>query len=184
MGEHLSLGRPSGFSQEIADQVCEALAEGKSVRTICRQPWAPDMRTIFRWLDRFDEFRQQYARACEMRADAIFEEALEIADTCLLGEKRVVEGKGDKQTVTLTTADMVERSRLQVETRKWFLSKLMPKKYGDKQETQVTVINGDPDAARKSEQAERLIAVLQELADKKARGEPIPKLIEGEVKKP
>lgn len=105
------LGRPSDYTQELADRICEQLAEGKSLRTICRAEDMPEARTVFRWLRIHEEFCQQYTRAKEESADAHSEDMLDIADDA--------------------TED-VQRSRLRVDTRKWLASKLKPKKYGDK----------------------------------------------------
>ncbi len=73
-------GRPSLFSQELADAICESLIEGKSLRTICRNEAMPAAGTVCRWLSQDEKFREQYARAREAQADTLADEALEIAD--------------------------------------------------------------------------------------------------------
>src|SRR5262245_62626970 len=70
----------------------------------------PDRRTIFRWLARKREFRHQYEAAVHARAELLADEIILIADS---------PGKE------------VMRDRLKVDARKWILSKLLPKKYGD-----------------------------------------------------
>ena len=75
-----------------------------------------------------EDKKKRYARACELRADVIFEEMLEISDTPKLGETTVVSDSG----TSVKTEDMTQHRKLQVETRKWVLAKLAPKKYGDK----------------------------------------------------
>ena len=74
------MGRPSTFSQEAADRICEEIALGKSMRTVCAQDELPEIRTVFRWLREREEFCQQYARACEERSEAWVEEMTDIAD--------------------------------------------------------------------------------------------------------
>jgi hypothetical protein len=67
----------------------------------------------------------------ELRQEKIFEEILEIADTPKEGIKKKETDKG----VEITTGDMIQHRRLQVDARKWMLGKMNPKKYGDKLET-------------------------------------------------
>jgi transposase len=121
-------GRPSTFSQTIADAICDRLADGESLRTVCRDERMPGKSTVFRWLAANQVFQDQYARACEVRADEIFDQMLEIADTPQIGEKRTTKEWGTE----VSKADMIDHRKLQVETRKWALGKMMPKKYGDK----------------------------------------------------
>lgn len=123
--------RPSNFTQEIADLICDRLADGESLRSICRGEGMPHASTVCRWLANDDRaaFREQYVRARELQADALFEEALEIADTPLEGVKTKVSSDGKTEE---TRGDMIEHRRLQVETRKWMVGKLQPKKYGER----------------------------------------------------
>ena len=125
MGE----GRPSKFSKELADTICEQLAQGKSMRTVCATDDMPDMATVFRWLRTNDEFCKQYARAKEESTDAMAEEILDLSD----GGLAVVKGMAEKKSSA--AAQIV---RLQVDTRKWLMSKMKPKKYGDKSEVDLT----------------------------------------------
>ncbi|RYE96052.1 MAG: terminase small subunit protein, partial [Oxalobacteraceae bacterium] len=72
----------SVYSEEIADKICDGLADARSLRSICCDPDMPSQSTVFRWLgdDRYLAFREQYARAREAQADALFDEMLDIAD--------------------------------------------------------------------------------------------------------
>ena len=106
------MGRPSDFTQEIADEICEHIAQGKSVRWICSDEKMPGQTTVYRWLRENDEFRQQYTHARELQAEYYADEIIEIAD----------EAKNEDAQV----------ARLRVDARKWKASKLAPKKYGDK----------------------------------------------------
>lgn len=105
------MGRPSTYSQALADQICDLLAEGLSMRTVCKADDMPDKATVFRWLRTNGEFRDQYARAKEESADAWLEDMFDIADDDDID---------------------VQRAKLRVDVRKWAASKLKPKKYGDK----------------------------------------------------
>jgi terminase small subunit-like protein len=122
-------GRPSEFSDRIADVICLRIADGESLRSICQDKAMPDRSTVFRWLAQKREFRDQYARAREAQADALFDEILEIADNT---KGDVIEAKQeDGSTVTRVNHANVHRAKLKVDARKWIAAKLKPKKYGD-----------------------------------------------------
>jgi hypothetical protein len=136
-------GRPSDYTPEIAERICERLVCGKddkpeSLRSICRDDDMPDLRTVMRWLTKHEEFRQQYALAREAQQEMHQEEIKEISDNCtddvqlLLGTEESGIAKIDHSAIA--------RARLQIDTRKWLMSKMAPKKYGDK-----TVLANDPD---------------------------------------
>ena len=73
-------GRPSDYTQELADVICEQLARGDSMRKVCKADGMPVMSTVFRWLRQWAEFRQQYEIAKDEAADVMVEEINEIAD--------------------------------------------------------------------------------------------------------
>lgn len=102
---------------------------------ICADDGFPADRTVYRWLEAHEEFRQQYARAREVQADTLSDEILDISNTPVIGAKT----KTGKDGVEVTEGDMIEHRRLQVDARKWLASKLAPKKYGDKTDHNVAV---------------------------------------------
>lgn len=116
------------FSQELFDRICELIASGGSVRSVCAAAGMPDRMTFNRWRKMTPALQAQYDQACLDRADVIFDEVLEIADECRVGEKRVTKANGD---VEVTEIDMVERARVQIDARKWVLARMNRKKYGD-----------------------------------------------------
>lgn len=124
------MARPSKYSQQLADAICDLLVDGKSLRTICSTAKMPSRSTVIRWLAENEAFRNQYARARELQADTLAEEILDIADKAVLGERLKTDGKG--KVLERQTGDMVERSRLRVDVRKWYAGKLQPKKYGER----------------------------------------------------
>lgn len=140
-------GRPSKYSQQIADQICNRLAAGESLRGICRDDELPDAGTVFRWLSCQDEafatFREQYARAREIQADALVDEILEISDdgTNDWMERQDEDGENSGWRIN---GEHIQRSRLRVDSRKWFASKVLPKKYGDKVQQEISGPNGGP----------------------------------------
>jgi len=91
----------------------------------------PDRETVARWVvNDVDGFAAKYAQARDFGLDALAEETIEIADTPQIGTKSVSKATG----LEVTEGDMVEHRKLQVSTRQWYLAKLAPKKYGDKQQ--------------------------------------------------
>ncbi len=107
------MARPTIYTEELAEAICKRIAEGDSMRKIAKDQSMPSASTVFRWL--LDEgkkpFWEQYEKACNIRAELKFEELEEIADNS--------EGE-------------VQRDRLRIDTKKWYLSKVLPKKFGDK----------------------------------------------------
>lgn len=110
------MGRHSEFTQETADLICARIIGGDSLRSICAEPAMPGEKTVYQWLAKNSVFAQQYTRAREAQMEAMATEILEICD-----EKAA-------------TSEAVQRNRLRVDTRKWLMGKLQPKKYGDKLE--------------------------------------------------
>jgi len=128
------MGRPTKIGAKIAGRICERIAGGESLRTICAGDGMPAKSTVLRRLAVDETFRAQYARARETQMDALAEEILEIADTPQEGV-RVEEGSDKDGAYEKTIRDdMLGHRRLQVDARKWLMGKLAPKKYGDKLE--------------------------------------------------
>lgn len=126
-------GVASSFTDEIATTICEGLADGRSLRSICVEEGMPNQATVFRWLadERYAAFREQYARAREAQADAIFDEILDIADD---GTNDWMERHDDEggNIGWKENGEALQRSRLRVDARKWMAGKLRPKVYGEK----------------------------------------------------
>lgn len=120
------VGRPTDYNQDKAILICSRMAEGESLRSICRDESMPALSTVFLWVAKHSEFSEQYKLAMASRADAMFEDMIEIADDGR--NDYIVSGDGDERFNT----EHVQRSRLRLDTRKWMLSKMLPKKYGDK----------------------------------------------------
>ena len=129
------------FRQETADTICEAVADGKTITEICSMDGMPARSTVFKWLAEIEGFSDQYARAKETQMDRMADELLEIADDAT--NDWMKRRQGDDE-IDVANQEHIQRSRLRVDTRKWLMSKLAPKKYGDKQQ-----ISGDPDSPLK-----------------------------------
>lgn len=124
------MARPTKYSADIADTICERLADGMSLRKICLDETMPDKATVCRWLALHDAFRDQYAYAREAQADGLVDETLDIADDGT--NDYLTKKNSDGSEYQAFDAEHVQRSKLRVDTRKWMASKLAPKKYGEK----------------------------------------------------
>jgi len=132
-------GRPSIFTQSLADTICDRMADGESLRSICRSEDMPGTTTVVRWLTDKETFRAQYAKARELQADALFDEMLDISDEASNDWME----KHDKENVGYSlNGEHIQRSRLRVDTRKWIAARLAPKKYGDKTTTEISGPDG------------------------------------------
>ena len=129
-------GRPSDYTPEIADVICKRLADGASLKQVCSCEDMPARSAVYTWLLKHSEFADKYARACEIRADYVFDEMFEIADTPQLGVKTVTKPDGSVET---TEGNMIEHRRLRIDARKWALARMSPRKYGDRQTTDANV---------------------------------------------
>lgn len=135
-------GRPSDYSLEITTAICVRLGLGESLREICRDEKMPDKATVMRWLAQHAEFRYQYAGAREAQADYYAEEIIEIADDGTNDWMQRQRGEGQSEEVE--NKEVLNRSRLRVDTRKWLMARMAPKKYGDRVMQEVSGANGGP----------------------------------------
>ena len=101
---------PTAFDPALADEICDRIARGRGLISICNDPGMPTYSTVRKWLKEHDFFARDYARARVDQADAFADEIVEIADT-----------EPDPN-----------RARVRVEARKWTASKLRPQVYGDR----------------------------------------------------
>ena len=115
--------------EKIFSEICLRIEKGESLRSVLKDKDMPSSQTFYVWIDNSIERSKQYARATSLRADAIFDEMIEIADTTIEG---VVIETDDNGRTKEKKGDMLGHRRLQIDARKWALSKMNPKKYGDK----------------------------------------------------
>lgn len=124
------MGRPSGFSQDIADTIINRLVEGESLKKICRDDAMPATSMIMRWLSDEDEdkqgFREQYTRAREAQADGYADEIVDIADEKITEENRVF------------AAALEQQRKTRIAARQWAAGKVKPQKYGDRLDITMT----------------------------------------------
>jgi hypothetical protein len=118
------LGRPTTFTKGLGLEICHRLAQGESLRTIVSEKEMPSASTVCRWLLEEDkkDFWEQYAHARNVQAELMFDELIEVADK----SDKIIKGGAAKKS-----GAFAQNQRLKVDTRKWYLSKVVPKKYAD-----------------------------------------------------
>ena len=119
-------GRPTEFSIELAAAICERIADGQSLKSICLSEGMPSKSAVYLWLTKHPEFVDMYTRAREDQADTLADEIIDIADD---GSRDYIKQEDGR---TVADHDHISRARLRVDARKWIAAKLKPKKYGDK----------------------------------------------------
>lgn len=126
-------GRPTVYSDQLINEICERIADGESLRTICADDDMPGKSTVFGWLadPAHEEFRTKYALAREAQADALVDEMTDIADD---GSNDWMEKKNADGEVIgwMENGEAIRRSALRISARQWIAEKLKPKKYGSK----------------------------------------------------
>lgn len=125
-------GRPTDYTPELADEICEAIENsprGLNHHAADNAHW-PAPSTIRRWLSQIEQFQDKYSKAKEKQAEFMADEMTEIAYDDKHDWRVIVDSEGNEKTVHV--AESVNRARLKIDTLKWHASKLAPKKYGEK----------------------------------------------------
>lgn len=129
-------GRPTIYSEELAQVICESLMVGMSLRKICELDGMPAISTVMQWLaSGKDGFMEQYAHARQVQAEYLLDELIDIADDSV-DDYEIVNGE------ERLNQEHIQRAKLRIDTRKWNIEKLAPKKYGAKQQLEHTGSNG------------------------------------------
>lgn len=123
-------GRPTEYTPEIAKDICDKLAQGMSLREICKSEDMPHESTVRHWaLEDREGFFTHYEKSRQIGYHAMADELLDIADN---GTNDWMERNGEDDAGWQANGEHLQRSRLRVDTRKWMLSKTLPKIYGDR----------------------------------------------------
>lgn len=111
-------GRPTVYSDDLINKFLDRIMDGRGLVSVCRDPDMPSKSTIYEWLadKEKDGFSDRYIKACKIRAEVIAEDMIDKIESVEL----------DK--------DAIAQARLELDAKKWFLAKLHPTKYGDKNE--------------------------------------------------
>ena len=146
--------RPSKYENkaDICALVLSGMRGGLSAFKACEAAGVPQS-TFNLWLNEDAALAADYARAREDLIERLANETMAIADQSFTEiEEQELNAKGEPVVVKRKIAVDVQRAKLQVDTRKWLLSKLAPKKYGDKLE-----LTGDPDRPLAIQKIERVV---------------------------
>lgn len=161
----MTKGRPTKYTKAVADKICKMLAEGMTLREVCRSDDSlPAESTVREWaLEDREGFSAQYTRARQIGYFGMADEVLEISDN---GQNDWMERNGEEDEGWQANGEHLQRSRLRVDTRKWLLSKTLPKVFGDK-----VAIGGDETMAPiKTEEtgsgAAKLVRFLDGIAER------------------
>jgi hypothetical protein len=139
----MPIGRPSDYSDAVADKICEELMLGESLRAICAREDMPSERAVYNWLLKNEDFVQKYTRAREIQSERGIDEIIEIADD---GTNDWIEKRNESGQIVgyVENGEAIRRSALRIDARKWKASKLLAKKYGDRASLEHTGKDGGP----------------------------------------
>lgn len=131
-------GRPTKYTKQIADEICERISLGETLVDICKSPHIPNQVTVIRWTYARPEFCKAYARARLQQQHSWADQILAIADD----ESRdyYFDAKGERHSDNTS----VNRDRLRSDNRKWLMARLAANVYGDKVTNEHTGANGGP----------------------------------------
>jgi len=126
------VGRPTVYTEEIAEEICRRVADGETLPEICRDAHMPPRQTVVQWnADNREGFAGRYARAKEHQIEFWADELLAISDDGKNDWMPRRYGNGEAVAWEIN-GENIQRSRLRSDNRKWLLSKLKPERYGDR----------------------------------------------------
>jgi len=108
--------------EKIFNQIISKIENGYSLRSILIDKDMPNRNTFFEWLDKDELKVNKYARAIDLRTELKFES---------IEQDYLEEPQRDPESGRIDSG-WVQLQRLKIDAKKWELSKLKPKKYGDK----------------------------------------------------
>ena len=117
------------YKEETLNKVFDLIESGHSLLKASDKV-KHKTKVLHQWIEELDK-SNNYARAKETRAELIFEEILSISDNIETGTTIETDSNGK---TTVKEGDMIAHRRLKVDSRKWMLGKMLPKKYGDRLE--------------------------------------------------
>lgn len=153
-------GKRTKYTNRVATAICEAVEDGLSLRAACD---AAGVRysTAHGWIKDRPAFAERYSQACKIRTAFLEERLLD-----LLNEARRAAFDSENGN------RLIQAIKLEIETLKWQLSKLLPKKYGDR--TQMVVEGANPADVLPKHTAEEDAAFLRMLVEIQAKTPPPP----------
>lgn len=122
------------YSEEVVSTIFARIAQGESVVSICSDPGMPAQSAFYKWMDSKPELVERYTCARKSQANTIFDKMLNVAENTEIGITKKIKPEGEE----ITEGDMLGHRKLKIDTYKWILSKLEPKKYGEKIDIDMT----------------------------------------------
>lgn len=124
-------GRPSKYSVRIASEICGMISTSTDSieKILASDERFPSKSNFYMWIQKKPAFQDMYARAKKLQLMVIADELMSISDTPVAGLTIIDKPNGKTER---RRGDMTRHRELQIETRKWILSKLMRKEYGDR----------------------------------------------------
>jgi hypothetical protein len=121
------MARPTVYTMKLGDRVCQLVSDGASLRAIGEMPAMPSRRTMRGWQAKHPEFAAAYEAAVQFKVDGWADDMVDLADAVLGTENSAA----------------VQAARLAIDTRKWLAAKLLPERFGDKLQAELTGKNGE-----------------------------------------
>lgn len=169
------------YTPEIADAILNRMAEGESLRQICKDPAMPSISAVMAWVAEDKEgFQAKYSLAMDNRAQGMFDEMLEIADNVGHEDKDTIEFEKGGVPIQIPNKEWVMRSKLRVEARQWALARMAPKRYGNKVTQEISGPDGKPISVNSQAEMrsfETVKDLVDQLRDKVQNPEERAKLI-------
>lgn len=133
------MAQPAKYNKEAAEKVLFYISTtSRGLLSICNE-LKISKSSVFDWIKevdqtKTDDFANRYARAREEQADLLADEIIAIADDGNKDTKIIIGKNGE--LIEVENTEWTKRSQLRIDARKWIASKLKPKKYGDKIQTE------------------------------------------------
>jgi hypothetical protein len=163
--------RPVAFTEELFIKLLDRLAQGETLVAICADQTMPTRQSLFQKLYKDENARELYYAAREMQMEAMAEEILELSDNA------ENDWSTDDRGRRVANNDVLQRARLKVDTRKFIMAKMAPRRFGEKNFTEVS---GDPNKPLTL----TVVTGVPRSAFSLVRGDlPAPKILEGKVEK-
>ena len=134
--------RPTEYTEEIGNTICDRLVDDESLRSICAEPGMPAVATVASWISNNGEFRDMYARAREFQAHCISDDTIDLADA--VSTQWVEKVRANGRVVRGPDRKNLPRCRLRIEVRQWVAKELLARA------RQLPLLNGRAPLSAKS----------------------------------
>lgn len=145
-------GRPTMYSIDLAGKICRRIANGDSLRSICREDDMPSRAAVLNWLQDRPEFVARYEHARQLQAEGFGEEVVELSDQLPPGASH----------------EDISRQKLRIDSRKWVAARMLPQKYGKTTKMEHTGKDGGPIEVDVDDARERIANKLDDIMERRA----------------